>query len=87
MRDHEFSALSAAQQMKLVLMQGTYLLWRRSQHGSVHLYHLPAGATGLFVELFYDPALDLLRIKRTFTDIGPLAEYLAGLRLPGWLRW
>lgn len=80
---NSFSALSAGQQLRLVLSQGTYLTWRRGPAGNLHLYHLAEGAKGLYVELFYDAALNLIRIARSFTDTAPLGEYLAALRLPG----
>jgi hypothetical protein len=76
---YEFNLLSYERQLVAVFDTGTFLATRWEEEDAVNLYHLP---DGVFVELYYDTHTNEITRLRSFVSAAPLADYVAGIRLP-----
>jgi hypothetical protein len=75
----EFHALNHTQKAEAV-WQGVFLGDRKADTLLVQLYAL----NGFYVEVFYDPAANLINAFEAFTNKQLLAPYLAQLKFPVW---
>lgn len=77
-----FQHLRPAMQVRFVLTRGTHLLHRLAQAEAFSLYHLADTGKGFFVEVTYIASRNETVVVRSFTNAGPLEEYLVWLPLP-----
>ncbi|MDF7810903.1 hypothetical protein [Hymenobacter sp. YC55] len=76
---YRFNQLPLAEQLGIVLGEGTYLTMRFGEHGDrINLYHMGT----FFAEVYYDPEINHLHHCRTFVSTGPLEAYTDQIRLP-----
>ncbi|MDO7874306.1 hypothetical protein Q5H93_06145 [Hymenobacter sp. ASUV-10] len=74
---HQFRALNLAEQLAIVLVEGTYLARRYEEEDAVNLYHLGT----FFCEVYYNQRYESIERTRTFTATRCLEDYAAYISL------